>query len=98
MPTTGNASTRGTYARTQATIAGFAGVVVTGMVSVLFGVVFGVVAGLDAAAAVYMTWVWIAIWPLDGDETARLAVREDPTRAGADLVFLTAALVSLGAV
>jgi uncharacterized membrane protein len=82
----------------QASISLFAGVAVAVVVSALSAVVFGVVAGLDAAAAVYITWVWITIWPLDGDNTARLAAREDPTRAGADLAFLTAALVSLVAV
>jgi uncharacterized membrane protein len=98
MPTGRNASTRGRSARTEASISLFAGLVVTVVVSALSAVVFGVVAGLDAAAAVYITWVWITVWPLDGDDTARLAAREDPTRTGADLALLTAALLSLVAV
>jgi uncharacterized membrane protein len=52
----------------------------------------------DIACLVYLTWVWRTIWGRDAEETAGLAVYEDPTRATADLVALTAALVSLVAV
>jgi uncharacterized membrane protein len=98
MPNARNASMREPHARAQASISLFAGAIVAVVVSALSAVVFGVVAGLDAAAAIYITWVWITVWPLGGDETARMAAREDPTRAGADLAFLTAAIVSLVAV
>ncbi|HEX6498706.1 MAG TPA: DUF1345 domain-containing protein [Micromonosporaceae bacterium] len=50
------------------------------------------------AAATYLTWVWLAIWRLDADRTARQAVREDPSRAAADVVLLSAAVASLAAV
>jgi uncharacterized membrane protein len=42
--------------------------------------------------------VWLTIWRQDAERTGRLADREDPTRAVADLVLLSAALVSLVAV
>ncbi len=54
--------------------------------------------GWDAMALAYLAWTWAAVWPLDAQSTARSAVREDPTRAGADLLLLAAALVSLVAV
>jgi len=31
------------------------------------------------AAAVFLGWTWTAIWPLDADDTALLAGREDPS-------------------
>jgi uncharacterized membrane protein len=52
----------------------------------------------DVAALTYLVWVWRKIWGLDGELTARHAVREDPTRAAADLLLLSAASASLVAV
>jgi uncharacterized membrane protein len=52
----------------------------------------------DLAAVVYMVWVWRTIWPMDAEQTAEAAVPEDPTRAAADLLTITAALMSLVAV
>jgi uncharacterized membrane protein len=56
------------------------------------------IAGLAAwitAAAVFLIWTWSAIWPLDAHDTARLAQREDPSRAARDLVLLIAAVGAL---
>jgi uncharacterized membrane protein len=52
----------------------------------------------DLAAAVYLLWVWLSIWRLDAGQTASQAVPEDPTRAAADFLTLTAAVASLAAV
>jgi uncharacterized membrane protein len=52
----------------------------------------------DIACLVYLVWVWRTIWPLDAERTARLAVPADPTRATADLLTLSSAVVSLVAV
>jgi uncharacterized membrane protein len=52
----------------------------------------------DIASLFYLAWVWLTIWRQDAERTGRLADREDPTRAVADLVLLSAALVSLVAV
>jgi uncharacterized membrane protein len=49
-------------------------------------------------AAIFVAWVWISIWGLDADRTARYAAPEDPTRAAADFLILTASVVSLVAV
>lgn len=79
-------------------------------VSALLGLVAGVPAALllpfaDAAlvawavaCVAYMTWVWLTIWPLSPAETARHASFEDPSRATADVIMLTAAAASLLAV
>ena len=52
----------------------------------------------DTSSLVYVSWVWLSIWPLDAERTARLALPADPTRATADALLLGAALASLVAV
>jgi len=52
----------------------------------------------DVAALVYVCWIWRADGKLDARQTATHAEQEDPTRAAADLILLTAAVVSLVAV
>lgn len=54
--------------------------------------------GWDVAAVTYVMWRRRMLWHLDAQDTARLAVREDPSRAVADALILTACLVSLLAV
>ncbi|MEV0393842.1 DUF1345 domain-containing protein [Polymorphospora rubra] len=75
-----------------------------------FGLVAGVVAALldsplpaplvgwDVTAAVYLIWVWSAIWRMDAATTARLALREDPSRGVTDVLLLAACVASLVAV
>ena len=81
-------------------------ILIVGAIGVVAGLVAGGVASLelapligwDVAAAVYLVWIWAVVWPMDAEWTARLAVREDPTRAAADLLVLGAAVASLLAV
>jgi uncharacterized membrane protein len=54
--------------------------------------------GWDVAALVYVCWIWLALWWLDGEETAAHAETEDPTRAAAEVLLLSAAVVSLAAI
>jgi len=54
--------------------------------------------GWDVAALVFTVWTWRAVWRLDQRASARRAEREDPTQGVADLVLLTAAVVSLAAI
>lgn len=72
------------------------------LVSAAFGLVgdwsIAPLAFWDTAAAIYMVWTWLIIWPMDEQMTARHANREDPTRAGSDIVLLAASIVSLAAV
>jgi uncharacterized membrane protein len=58
----------------------------------------GTLVGWDTAVGVYIAWVWLKIWPLDPEHTGPVAEHEDPTRAAADLLLLSAALASLVAV
>ncbi len=49
----------------------------------------------DGAAVVFLVWTWATILPADGERTAALAVREDPSSGVADLILILAAVVSL---
>lgn len=57
-----------------------------------------VLSGWSAAAAAFVAQVVTRLWALDGDETAAHASIEDESRAGADLVVLSAAVASLGGI
>jgi uncharacterized membrane protein len=74
------------------------GVIAGVVVAIAVRASFGPLAGYDAAALFYVARVWHKIWRLDAAETAKIAAREDPIRALADLVLLVAALLSLGAI
>jgi uncharacterized membrane protein len=52
----------------------------------------------DFAGVIYASAQWWVIWRRDAASTKRLAVREDPTRAIADLLVQAAAVASLAAV
>jgi len=54
--------------------------------------------GWAAAAVLYICWVWLVIWRLDSTDTADHATREDPSRAGTDLLLILASLASLGSI
>lgn len=54
--------------------------------------------GWDAAALIYIAWVWSKIGRMDGRTTAEHAVREDPSRGIADGILLIASVASLIAV
>lgn len=47
------------------------------------------------AGSVFLGWTWSSIWPLDAQETSRVACREDPTRPVRDVVLLLLAVGSL---
>jgi uncharacterized membrane protein len=85
-------------ARTQLLVSGAIGVATGIVVTVVGSLKFGALIGWDVAALVYLAWVWLKIARLDEHETARLAEHEDPTRATADLLVLSAATASLLAV
>ena len=58
-------------------------------------VVAAVLAGWAAAATVFVAWTWIVITPMDADDTASHATREEPSRTGAHLIVIAAAVVAL---
>jgi uncharacterized membrane protein len=54
--------------------------------------------GWDVAVVIYLAWTWSAVWGLDPGDTAKLAKREDPSTAIAELVVTGACTAMLGAV
>ena len=92
----------GSFARRSAIqrlVAAFSIGVIAGIAVAFFGPwALAVLAGWDAAAILFLAWVWLTIWPLDAESTNRYAHREDPSRALADGIVLTAAVACLGGV
>ncbi|WP_086667042.1 DUF1345 domain-containing protein [Lentzea kentuckyensis] len=82
-------------ARTKVVIAIAAGVVSGLAVTLLGHAEFGPLVGWDVATLVYLVRAWLVIWPMDAEETARHAVRNDPTRRVAEVLLLVAAIASL---
>lgn len=54
--------------------------------------------GWDVAALVFCVWTYLAVWPMDATATASHSQRENPSRATADVVLVSAAVTSLAAV
>jgi uncharacterized membrane protein len=75
-----------------------AGVVVGAAVGVPGTWRLGLLVGWMVAAAVFVTWMWTSIWPMDAQQTASYALKEDPGRALSDTMILGAAVASLIAV
>ncbi|KQY46962.1 DUF1345 domain-containing protein [Cellulomonas sp. Root137] len=75
------------------------------LVGVVAGLVVGTVIGWTSVAsvlaawatvaAVFVVWTWGVVGPMGPDDTASHATREEPTRFGAHVVVVAAALVTL---
>jgi uncharacterized membrane protein len=85
-------------ARRHLLISMLSGTAVAAGVAWIVHVEYWLLIGWDVTCLVYLTTVWIKIWPRSVPETARLAEYTDPTRAAADALALSAAVASLGAV
>lgn len=85
-------------ARTRVAVSTLIGVLAGVPVGAVLAWRYGLLVACDVAGAVFLTWVWATVWRLDAEATQQHSVREDPTRATADLMLLTAAAVSLFAV
>lgn len=59
---------------------------------------FSAAGGWDIGSILFLVWVWAAIWPLDANETALRALRDDPRRLTTDALILGASVASLLAV
>ncbi|HEV3134568.1 MAG TPA: DUF1345 domain-containing protein [Acidimicrobiia bacterium] len=51
--------------------------------------------GWDVAAALFVAWVWTSAGRFDPEETQRFATREDDSRLSAQLLLVSASVVSL---
>ncbi|UWZ34538.1 DUF1345 domain-containing protein [Dactylosporangium roseum] len=88
----------GVSARRTALIAAGGGLLVAAVAAVVVPRPYVPLIGWDAAAVVFLLVTWRRIARMDVPATAAESEREDPTRAGADLGLLIAAVVSLAAV
>jgi uncharacterized membrane protein len=89
---------RGASARSRVLVAAAAGATAAGLVGALVPWELVPLVGWDVAALTYVAWTWGAVWHMDAEHTAHQAVREDPGRAAADVLLLSASVVSLLAV
>jgi uncharacterized membrane protein len=54
--------------------------------------------GWDLAAVIYLVMVWVAVYRMNAEVTARMAGREDPSSPVAELVVVAASIAALVAV
>lgn len=85
-------------ALTRLAVSVLVGVLIGVGVSVAGTWTIGVLLGWIAFGVVFVTWMWLTIWPMDASSTARHAAQEDPGWAATDVVVLTASVASLAAV
>ena len=97
-PSTGAEQDRSTSATTRLLASVVVGALVGTAMSLVGPWQVALLVGWMAAAALFVVWMWVTIWPMDADATAAHAVRENPGRAATDATFLLAALASLIAV
>jgi uncharacterized membrane protein len=57
-----------------------------------------VLSGWNAAAITLIAWTLFVVWWKDGEQTARIATRQDDSRATADLLLVCASIASLAAI
>jgi uncharacterized membrane protein len=93
-----NSPSRGVSARRRVAVAGVTGIVVGAVSGVLIPWPLTPLVAWDVAALTFVTWIWFRVWKMDATATGRHADQEDPTRAAADLIVLSAAVASLIAV
>jgi uncharacterized membrane protein len=62
------------------------------------GAKYAPVVGWDAAALVFIIWVWAVIGTMNAETTKSHATRENPGRAVSDVITVLAAVASLAAV
>ncbi len=85
----------GTSSRPRLLIALGVGVVAAVLMGAFAGWSFAALVGWDVAAVTLVASTWATIWPMDGERTARHAVREEPGRATTDLLLVGASVASL---
>jgi uncharacterized membrane protein len=85
-------------ASTHVLVAAVPGVAAGVVIGLLGPVAVAPLIGWDISAATFLVSTWLTLHGLDGPATKQHAVRDDPTRASADLTVLIASSASLIAV
>ncbi|MDX6255785.1 MAG: hypothetical protein QOJ11_2119 [Frankiales bacterium] len=89
------AGVHGVSAQMRLVVAGSIGAVAGLLVAIPFTWRIGILGGWDTTALLLLASLWSAIWPMDADQTAAHAEREDPSKAVADLLIVSASVASL---
>jgi uncharacterized membrane protein len=84
--------------RSRVVVAGATGAVAWAVVGAFGPLVLAPSVGFVVAALAYLIPLWLRIGPMSPSDTEKHAVREDPTRYGADVTLLVASAASLVAV
>ncbi|GAA3864723.1 DUF1345 domain-containing protein [Tessaracoccus defluvii] len=71
------------------------GVAVMLLVGLTARIDLGIAAGWATFVAVYCTWTWARLWPLDAVRTAEHSREEDPGRGLADVILIVASIASV---
>lgn len=82
-------------ARARVAVSFVAGVCVAVATLFVIGGKLAPVAGWDGSAIVYLVWMWATIWRLDAGQTETRAMSEDPGQVVADVMLLSASVISL---
>jgi uncharacterized membrane protein len=81
-------------------------VLLSALIGLISGIIIGILVGWkyaplaawDIAAIIFLLWVWPVVFSTNAEQTARLALRENPDRTSADVLLVLASVVSLAAV
>jgi uncharacterized membrane protein len=79
----------------RVTIAGAAGALAFALTWVLVPWQVALLAGWDAAAALYVAWIWLSLRHKDAEVTRELATSEDSSRTAADFMLISASVANL---
>jgi uncharacterized membrane protein len=84
--------------RLRVFVSALAGVMGGGLVGILFSWKYALLSAWDVAALVFLVWIWFALRGRNPQQTASLAMREDPGHKSFDALLIVASLASLAAV
>jgi uncharacterized membrane protein len=85
-------------AKTKVLIAALTGVVVALVSAASLNWRQATLMGWDTAGLLFIMWIWLTVWPMSGKDSAGHALREDPSRAAADILLLVASIASLASI
>jgi uncharacterized membrane protein len=86
------------YARDRVLLAALVGLVVFALVLIREAWEVAILSGWNAAALTLIVWTLRVVWRKNGEETARIATRQDDSHATADLLLVSASIASLLAI
>ena len=84
--------------RLRVFVSALAGIIGGGLVGIFISWAYALLSALDVAALVFLIWIWVALRGRNAEQTASLAMREDPGHKTFDALIILASLASLAAV